>query len=237
MNIITSEWFQVLFSLLGWLIAGLLTTKIGLKVLSFFRHIYYVIKNPPIIYSVNYNFTFPNIETDLIVEIMKNIYNHSLLSKYKLNRAGIKGNCCKLHYPGIDYLIETTNIDDNVILNIKINETESNYNNLNMHIKKIIIQSFGREIILNEILKKLNTSQFNAIYQLTLKFSETQNNYFIKERFTRMPKGYVSSCLLTVKDKSDTSFILSANLKELTITLENNFDNFIDMISKYSSII
>lgn len=236
-KLINSDWFQILLSSSGWIIAFLVSTKYGIKILSFFKHIFYTIKNPPIIYSINYNFIFLNADYGQISEIMKNIYNDSSLEQYKLSRAGIKNNYCKLHYPGVDYIIEICSNNDEIMLNIKINETEANYNNINNHIKKIIIKKFGKEVVQNQILKVFNTTQFKAIYQLNLKFTESQNNYFIKERFAKIPKGYVSDCLLTVKDKSDDSFLLSANLKEIKITSRGNFDKFIDMIGKYSSIV
>lgn len=231
-----SDWMTVFYSS-GWFCAILVSTKFGNNILVWLKHIWYSLKNPPIIYSASFNFEFYNIDILQINNLVESIYKSKILSKYKLTRNGQYLNNYKLHYPGLDYLFE---IEDNAAttnLIIKIKETESNYNNLNNHIRKIIIESFMKDLVLSEILRLYNTSQFESKYQFNLRFSEKKYNFFLKERFTKIPKGYVSNALITIKDTNDENFILDADLNGLSICVKDDFDKFLKMFKKYISIL
>ena len=235
-DIMHSDWIQFIYGT-GFFWGLLVSTKTGNNILSMMKHCFYCVKNPPIIYSASFNFEFDNVNTNEISNLAKDIYKSENLSKYKLKRNGNNANEFKLHYPGLDYIFEIENNDEFTTLTINIKETESNYNNLNGHIKNIVIGAFMKEIVLSKILEIYTTSQFKSNYQFNLKFSEKKYNFFLKERFVKTSKGYVSSALITIKDKEDEDFILDADLNGMCICVKNNFDKFLTMLSKYVSII
>lgn len=236
LNIINSDWIKFIYGT-GWVLAFLVSTKLGNNILTFIKHIWYGIKNPPIIYSASFEFEFNEIDITQINNLVESIYKSPKLSKYKLNRSGQTNNIYKLHYPGIDYIFEFEEQNDKTNLIVKIKETKSNYNNLNNHIKKIIIEAFMKDIVLSNILEKYNTSQFSCKYQFNLKFSKKKYNFFLRERFVNMQKGYVSSALVTIKDVKDEDFVLDADLSGISICVKNSFDKFLRMFSKYISIV
>ena len=236
LSIINSDWIKFIYGT-GWLWALLVSTKFGNNILAGAKHLWYKIKNPPIIYSASFEFEFKEINTTQINNLAEAIYKSTTLSKYKLNRNGQINNCYKLHYPGLDYIITVEQLYENTNLTIKIKETESNYNNLNNHIKNIVIYAFIKEIVLAKILETYTTMQFTSKYQFNMKFSERKYNFFLKERFTNVPKGYVSDALVTIKDVSEDDFILTANLNGISICVKNDFDKFIRIFLKYISII
>ena len=94
-----------------------------------------------------------------------------------------------------------------------------------------------KDLVLSEILRLYNTSQFESKYQFNLRFSEKKYNFFLKERFTKIPKGYVSNALITIKDTNDEKFILDADLNGLSICVKDDFDKFLKMFKKYISIL
>ena len=93
-----------------------------------------------------------------------------------------------------------------------------------------------RELVLLHIQEKYTTSQYTVNYQFNLRFSEIKYNFFLKERFTKIPKGYVSNALVTIKDIDNSNFSLEADLNGLNICVNNNLDMFVKMIEKYISI-
>lgn len=236
LNILNSNWIKFIYGT-GWVLAFLVTTKTGNKILTFFKHIFYWFKNPPIIYSASFDFDFLDINAEEINNLVKTIYKSEKLSSLKLVRNGQKYSSYKLHYPGIDYEFNIEEINENTKLLIKLKETESNYNNLNRHIKNELIYKFMRELVLVYIQEKYTTSQYTVNYQFNLKFSEMKYNFFLKERFTQIPKGYVSNALVTIKDVDNSNFFLEADLNGLNICVNNNLDMFVKMIEKYISII
>lgn len=235
-NIINSDWIKFV-SETGWVWALLVSTKIGNNILSWLKHCLYCIKNPPIVYSANFNFEFEDVEATQINSLVKSIYKNQLLQKYKLKRDGYNSNKCNLRYPGIDYILEVEERDNVISLMIRIKETESNYNNLNNNIKNIIIGSFLKEIVLAKILETYTTTQFTAKYQFNLKFPERKYNFFLKERFANIPKGYVSNALVTIKDIENQGFILEADLNGINICVKDDFDKFLKIFSKYIAIV
>lgn len=235
-NILNSDWLNVIYST-GWLLAFLVSTKIGNKILAFLKHIFYLFKNPPIIYSASFDFDFFDINSEEINNLVRTIYKSEKLSNLKLVRNGQNFNIYKLHYPGIDYEFNIEENGENAKLLIKLKETESNYNNLNRHIKNELIYKFMRDFVLVYIQEKYTTSQYTVNYQFNLRFSEIKYNFFLKERFTKIPKGYVSNALVTIKDVDNSNFLLEADLNGLNICVNNNLEMFVKMIEKYISIV
>lgn len=233
-----SDWLKIFLTFSGWIIALLVTTKPGILILSLIKHFWYLIINPAIIYSASFRYEFLNVDFNEVKDLMREIYNCKDLEKFKLKRNGFEHDYkCKLHYPGLDYSLEIEELTRGAVLTVLIKETESNYKNLNGHIKNVIIKDFVKNIILANILKKYTTNQYISTYELILKFSNPKYNYFLKERFSGIPKGYVSNALLTVKDAINENFTLNANLNEMNICVKNNFDEFIKILDKYMSII
>lgn len=236
-DIITSSWFQLIFAFSGWIVASLVTTKTGTKILGILKHFLYLIINPAIIYSTCFTYEFINIPQDDIKDLLFKIYNSKEIENCKLNRNGFKDYECKLRYPGLDYIFNVEETNSGSILYVKILETESNYRNLNTNIKNTVIKEFVQNIVLKQILNTYTSSQFKADYQLVLRFTKPKYNYFVKERFSTIPKGYVTQALISVKDADNDNFILSANLEQINITVRNDFNEFMKILDKYISIV
>ncbi len=236
-DFIDSTLFKTILVLGGYFWAFLVTTKMGNNIRSFFKNFIYKFRNPPIIYSASFIFEFKDAEYTSITALMNKVFYNNSISKYKLQQNGLKDSCCNFHYPGLDYVLEVEQCEEFISLSINIKETESNYKNLTGHIKNMIIKGFIEDIVLSEISKEYTTEQYEANYQFNLKFTEQKYNFFLKERFTNISKGYVSNALVTIKDENDDNFVLTADLKGISICVKNNFSRFIELMGKYSSIV
>jgi hypothetical protein len=116
-----SDWFKILLTFSGWIIAIMVTTKPGILFLSLIKHFWYLIVNPAIIYSASFRYEFINIDCNEVKNLMNEIYNCKDLEKFKLKRNGFAhDNKCNLHYPGLDYTLEVEELTRGSVLLLTI---------------------------------------------------------------------------------------------------------------------
>lgn len=239
MELIINIFIEISIGVLtGMILQFFIANRYGIVIHSFFKHIIYSGTNPLISYYYQYQFVFDEeINPEILENILKDIYKSSFLEqtgfrKRDFNKEHIKFNYFEIE---LDLKITITNEGNYKLILSTTNKNRTHYNIIRKALKDIEMKKLVKKLI----IKTINDQkiEFKSIFSIRLDFIDLANNFFVKDRAQLLKKGKVESFFIVIKDSEEDTATINADLEGLTITVEDDFDFFLNIVNKYISII